>query len=39
MNQLLNGKKELMLGNVDASRDFTFVSDTADGIIRSLSAK
>jgi len=39
MNQLLNGNKELMLGNIDASRDFTFVSDTADGIIRSLSAK
>ena len=39
MNQLLNGNKELMLGNIDASRDFTFVSDTADGIIRSLNAK
>jgi dTDP-glucose 4,6-dehydratase len=39
MNQLLNGNKELMLGNIDASRDFTFVSDTANGIIRSLSAK
>ena len=39
MNQLLNGTKELMLGNVDATRDFTYVSDTADAIIRSLSAK
>jgi len=39
MNQLLNGNRELMLGNIDASRDFTFVSDTADGIIRSLNAK
>ena len=39
MNQLLNGNKELMLGNINASRDFTFVSDTANGIIRSLSAK
>jgi len=39
MNQLLNGNKELMLGNIDASRDFTFVSDTADGIIRSLNSK
>ena len=36
MNQLLNGTKELMLGNIDATRDFTFVSDTADAIIRSL---
>ena len=39
MNQLLNGNRELMLGNIDASRDFTFVSDTADGIIRSLNSK
>ena len=39
MNQLLNGTKELMLGNVDATRDFTYVSDTADAIIRSLSSK
>ena len=39
MNQLLNGTKELMLGNVDAIRDFTYVSDTANAIIRSLSSK
>jgi dTDP-glucose 4,6-dehydratase len=39
MNQILNGTKELMLGNVDATRDFTYVSDTADAIIRSLSSK
>ena len=39
MNQLLQGTKELMLGNVDASRDFTYVSDTADAIISSLSSK
>ena len=39
MNQLLNGNKELMLGNVDATRDFTFVSDTANAIIRSLESK
>ena len=39
MNQLLNGTKELMLGNVDATRDFTYVSDTADAIISSLSSK
>jgi len=39
MNQLLNGNKELRLGNIGASRDFTFVSDTADAIIRSLNSK
>ncbi len=27
MNQLLNGNKELMLGNISATRDFTYVSD------------
>ena len=39
MNQLLNGNKELLLGNIDATRDFTFVSDTADAIIRTLNSK
>ncbi len=39
MNQLLIGKKELTLGNIDATRDFTYVSDTADAIIRSLDSK
>ena len=39
MNQLLNGNKELMLGNIEATRDFTYVSDTADAIIRSLESK
>ena len=39
VNQLLNGNKELMLGNIGATRDFTFVSDTADAIIRSLNSK
>jgi nucleoside-diphosphate-sugar epimerase len=34
MNQILNGSKELQLGNVNTSRDFTFVSDTANGIIK-----
>ena len=28
-----------MLGNIDATRDFTYVSDTADAIIRSLDSK
>ena len=39
MNQLLNGNKELMLGNIGATRDFTYVSDTANAIIHSLGAK
>ena len=39
MNQLLIGNKELMLGNIKATRDFTYVSDTADAIIRSLDSK
>ena len=35
--QLLNGNGTLHLGNVESSRDFTFVSDTARGIILTLS--
>jgi len=34
--QLLKGKSEIILGNVDASRDFTYVEDTARGIILAL---
>ena len=37
--QLLNNNNTLKLGNVDSSRDFTFVSDTARGIILALSKK
>ena len=36
INQILNGSGELTLGNVNAVRDFTFVSDTADAILRSI---
>ena len=39
MNQLLKGTKELTLGNVNTSRDFTFVQDTADGILRCIDNK
>ncbi len=39
MNQLLRGVKELTLGNVSTSRDFTFVQDTADGILRCIDNK
>jgi len=34
--QLLRGNRILKLGNIETSRDFTFVSDTARGIISSL---
>lgn len=37
--QLLNGNEEIVLGNVESERDFTFVSDTARGIILSLFAE
>jgi dTDP-glucose 4,6-dehydratase len=39
MSQLLKGTKELTLGNVNTSRDFTFVQDTADGILRCIDNK
>lgn len=34
--QLLSNKKEIKLGNVESERDFTYVSDTARGIITAL---
>jgi len=37
--QLLNENSTLHLGNVESSRDFTFVSDTARGMILALSEK
>jgi len=39
MNQILRGNKELTLGNIHSSRDFTFVEDTANGILRCLQEK
>lgn len=36
MNQLLNGKTELVLGNTNSSRDFTFVTDTANAMLRAI---
>jgi nucleoside-diphosphate-sugar epimerase len=39
MNQILGGSTELTLGNVSTSRDFTFVSDTANAIIKSATIK
>lgn len=33
ITQLLDGKNEIKLGNVEATRDFSYVLDTVDGII------
>ena len=35
MNQILDGSSIITLGNVNSSRDFTYVSDTANAIIKS----
>jgi len=35
MNQILKGQNEITLGNVNSSRDFTYVSDTADAMLKS----
>lgn len=34
MIQLLSGKRALQLGNLEATRDFNFVADTVQGILR-----
>lgn len=39
MNQLLNGTSELSLGNVNATRDFTFVADTAAALLKAAMEK
>jgi nucleoside-diphosphate-sugar epimerase len=39
MSQLIDGNKEVLLGNINSKRDFTFVSDTARAIIMSLVAE
>lgn len=39
MSQILRGEREITLGNINSSRDFTFVSDTADAMIKSISEK
>jgi dTDP-glucose 4,6-dehydratase len=36
IGQMLKGKKEITLGNINSKRDLTYVSDTARGIILSL---
>ncbi len=37
--QVLGKNSKIYLGNINAERDFTFVSDTANGIIRALFSK
>lgn len=37
--QILSGKKVIKLGNIETSRDFTYVKDTVKGIIMSLKLK
>lgn len=39
INQILGGNREIKLGNVSSSRDFTYVADTANAIIRSIAEK
>ena len=39
MGQILNNPKEISLGNVNTSRDFTYVQDTASAIIKSIIEK
>ncbi len=34
ITQLLNGQRELKLGNTQPTRDFTYVQDTVEGILR-----
>ena len=36
ISQILTGKKSVTLGNIESARDFTYVSDTANGIIKAL---
>ena len=36
ISQFLNGNKSILLGNIESSRDFTYVSDTARGMISAM---
>lgn len=38
ITQLLDGQNEIKLGNVDATRDFSYVLDTVDGIIAGMNS-
>lgn len=39
INQVLSNQKEIILGNVNSSRDFTFVSDTVSALILAIKEK
>jgi len=39
IGQIMNGKNILNLGNIESKRDFTFVSDTARGMLNALVAE
>ena len=39
LSQLLRGNRELNLGNINSTRDFTFVSDTVRGILKAMQGK
>ena len=39
IQQILINKKEINLGNVKTTRDFSYVSDTVDGFIKSINSK
>lgn len=39
INQIKSKKKELFLGNINSTRDFTFVSDTVDAFLKAASVK
>jgi len=39
ITQIASGKKEIQLGSVSPTRDFSFVTDTANGFIKALESK
>ena len=39
LSQLLRGNRELNLGNINSTRDFTFVSDTVRAILKAMQGK
>ena len=39
INQIIDGKKKIKLGNLSAARDFTYVADTVEGYIKLIGNK
>ena len=39
INQIIDGNDEIKLGNINTSRDFTYVSDTVEGYIKLINNK